>query len=65
MNGLAEEGCLLAAALYGSVAASYAIEQGGLPKVSHNDEEERWNGDAPTWRIEQMRCRLLPGCLCD
>ena len=38
------------AALAGSVAASFAVEQLGMPKLSI-DEEERWNGDTVRNRL--------------
>ncbi|KAL1721374.1 Ribokinase-like protein [Schizophyllum commune] len=44
------------AAAYGSVSASYVVEQQGLPTATVEDGEELWNGDAPAARL----ARLLP-----
>ncbi|KAI4524890.1 Ribokinase-like protein [Schizophyllum commune] len=44
------------AAAYGSVSASYVVEQQGLPTASIEYGKELWNGDAPTARL----ARLLP-----
>ncbi|KAF9246977.1 Ribokinase-like protein [Melanogaster broomeanus] len=64
LGGLAA-GLLLAkndiyeAALYGSVSASFVIEQGGLPSVSANPDTgvEEWNGDSPQRRVDALRQR--------
>jgi sugar/nucleoside kinase (ribokinase family) len=49
------------AALYGSVAASFAIEQIGMPQLSHSDDgQELWNGEAPEDRLKELRMRVLP-----
>ena len=49
-------GCLDRAAIYGSVAASFAIEQVGMPKLSYRDEDgkEMWNGDLVSERLQKM-----------
>ncbi|KAI5894322.1 Ribokinase-like protein [Schizophyllum commune H4-8] len=44
------------AAAYGSVSASYVVEQQGLPAASVEGGKELWNGDAPAARL----ARLLP-----
>jgi len=48
------------AALYGLVAASFAIEQVGMPKLSHSDDcQELWNGEAPEDRLKELQMRAL------
>ena len=46
------------AALSGSVAASFAIEQPGLPKLSHYEGKELWNGEQSLDRLDVMRKRV-------
>lgn len=46
--------CEPIAALYGSVSASFTVEQGGLPTVNG----ESWNGDQPRRRLAELRSRL-------
>lgn len=48
------------AAFYGTVAASFAIEQIGMPKVTYrsSDGAELWNGDLPFDRINAMLSRI-------
>ncbi|KAK0507552.1 hypothetical protein JMJ35_010075 [Cladonia borealis] len=48
------------AAFYGTVAASFAIEQIGTPKVIYrnSDGAELWNGDLPSDRISAMLSRV-------
>ena len=47
------------AAIYGSVAASFAIEQVGMPSLSYsNDGIELWNGDLVIKRLEKFVKRL-------
>ena len=48
------------AAFYGTVAASFAIEQIGMPKVTYRDPDgiELWNGDLPSDRIDTMLRRI-------
>ena len=48
------------AAFYGTVAASFAIEQNGTPKVTYRktDGAELWNGDLPQDRISAMLSRV-------
>ncbi|KAE8265840.1 hypothetical protein A4X09_0g6506 [Tilletia walkeri] len=42
-------------AAYGSVSASYAIEQQGLPTITLTTEgEQRWNGDLPAHRLARL-----------
>lgn len=48
------------AAFYGTVAASFAIEQIGMPKVTYGDSDgtELWNGDSPFDRMSAMLSRV-------
>ncbi len=48
------------AAFYGTVAASFAIEQIGMPKVAYRDSDgvELWNGDLPSDRISAILSRI-------
>jgi hypothetical protein len=46
------------AVLWGTVAASFMIEQHGLPKVSMEAGRELWNGEDPWGRMEALRARL-------
>ena len=48
------------AAFYGTVAASFAIEQIGMPKVTYrsSDGAELWNGDLPSERIDTLLSRV-------
>ena len=43
------------AAAFGSVAASFAVEQVGLPKLTKGDGEELWNGDDAGRRLGSFR----------
>jgi len=48
------------AAIYGSVASSFAIEQVGMPKLTHRpDGTELWNGQSVQERLATMRKRIL------
>ena len=49
-----------AAAFYGTVAASFAIEQIGMPKMTYRDSDgtELWNGDLPSDRMSAMLSRV-------
>ncbi|KAK1011819.1 hypothetical protein LTR91_001921 [Friedmanniomyces endolithicus] len=60
--GLARTGDLVEAARWGSVAASYCIEQVGLPTLTCTREEgvgrvEEWNGSRVQERLEEFRRR--------
>ncbi|KAJ3485052.1 hypothetical protein NLI96_g5240 [Meripilus lineatus] len=68
LGGLAA-GLLLAqddiyrAAMYGSVSASYIIEQQGLPNLTRQYSEnggvtELWNGDSPTRRLGELERKI-------
>ena len=44
-----------AASLHGMVAASFSIEQSGLPHLTRSDEAgELWNGEDPLERLREM-----------
>jgi hypothetical protein len=44
-----------AASLHGMVAASFSIEQSGLPRLTRRDEtRELWNGEDPLQRLRDM-----------
>ena len=48
------------AALYGTVSASYTVEQLGLPKITRASSEvrsEEWNGDSPWGRLQELKAR--------
>lgn len=49
-------GNILEAACYGSVAASFALEQVGMPEKSNGDEE-LWNGASVSRRLHQFMAR--------
>ena len=59
--GLLESSDLVTAAKYGTVTASFALEQVGLPILSfdHADGKELWNGIAPLQRLEEYEMRLV------
>lgn len=46
------------AVLWGTVAASFIIEQHGLPKMSMAAGRELWNGEDPWERVKALRARL-------
>ena len=46
------------AALTGSIAASFAIEQPGIPKLTYNEGNELWNGEKSLDRLNVMRKRV-------
>ncbi|KAI1130542.1 Ribokinase-like protein [Nemania abortiva] len=51
------------AAAWGSVAASFAIEQIGMPTLGHDDEgHETWNGVRVDERFEEFKTRLAFSC---
>jgi len=49
----------LLAILWGSVAASFTIEQDGLPVLSAMKSREWWNGDDVMERVMSLRDRTL------
>ncbi|WWD07152.1 hypothetical protein V865_005249 [Kwoniella europaea PYCC6329] len=46
------------ALLYGTVSASFVIEQFGLPTLTRSDGIEKWNDDSPQKRLEILRRRV-------
>jgi len=49
---------LTEAAVAGSVAASFAIEQVGLPRITFLDGKEAWNGTQFSSRLEEYRAMI-------
>lgn len=57
--GLARGKSLEDAAIWGSIAASYAIEQVGPPTLEKvGDDKETWNGVSVDARLEEFRTRM-------
>ncbi|KAF2765389.1 Ribokinase-like protein [Teratosphaeria nubilosa] len=51
-------GDVVEAARWGSIAASFCIEQVGVPKITSQDKsDERWNGESVNERLESFRRR--------
>jgi hypothetical protein len=48
---------LIVASVYAATAASFAIEQKGLPRLELVGDKEVWNGDEPQRRLDEMRRR--------
>ena len=46
------------AAVWGSIAASFAIEQVGMPVLSHGSQGETWNGVRVEDRLVEFKSRL-------
>lgn len=46
------------ASLYAATAASFAIEQKGLPRLTIENGHERWNEDDPLRRLQELRQRI-------
>ncbi|CAI7646826.1 unnamed protein product [Penicillium glandicola] len=57
--GYLQRGNIVEAACYGSVAASFAIEQVGMPEKSNEGDEELWNGASVVRRLHQYRARQM------
>lgn len=51
-------GSVVEAAIWGSVAASFCIEQVGMPKLESHPNGETWNGVRVQERLEGFRQRL-------
>jgi len=47
------------AVVYGSVAASFAIEQIGMPKLGRAEGEETWNDETVQKRIRELQQRMV------
>ena len=56
--GLLETSDTVRAAHYGTIAASFALEQIGLPIRSTRNDEEFWNGVNPMNRLQEFERRL-------
>ncbi|KAJ5958698.1 uncharacterized protein N7479_005848 [Penicillium vulpinum] len=50
-------GDIIQAACYGSVAASFAVEQVGMPEKRNEGDEELWNGASVLGRLNEYRAR--------
>ncbi|KJX98665.1 pfkB family carbohydrate kinase like protein [Zymoseptoria brevis] len=59
--GLLESGDFVLAAKYGQVAASFAIEQVGVPEVTGHGEDELWNGQSVVERLNSYSHALRNG----
>ena len=44
--------------MYGNIAASFVIEQYGLPNLEYTKDGERWNADSVERRIQVYRNRI-------
>ncbi|KAI0728759.1 Ribokinase-like protein [Fomitopsis betulina] len=56
-------GNIVDATLYGTVSASFTIEQAGLPQLTETEIEdgsvtEQWNGDSPHRRLKELQERM-------
>jgi sugar/nucleoside kinase (ribokinase family) len=49
---------IVEASVYGNVAASFALEQIGLPYCQMSDDEETWNGVRVMERLSEYKARL-------
>ncbi|KAJ7499142.1 Ribokinase-like protein [Mycena latifolia] len=54
---LLEDRDIFQATYYASVAASFIIEQEGLPAISVVNGSTRWNGDTPERRLNELKAR--------
>ncbi|KAE8336707.1 hypothetical protein BDV24DRAFT_168009 [Aspergillus arachidicola] len=60
--GYLQTGSIVEAACYGSVGASFALEQVGMPERSSDRERELWNGTNVLSRLHEYRKTIgLPG----
>ncbi|OKO97755.1 hypothetical protein PENSUB_9681 [Penicillium subrubescens] len=59
--GYLETGSVIKAACYGSVGASFALEQVGMPQLSVQGNEELWNGVNVLSRLEKYMSRQKCG----
>ncbi|KAF2115096.1 putative PfkB family kinase [Lophiotrema nucula] len=58
MAGWLTTTCHIEATCHGHVAASFALEQIGLPKVEKKGDEELWNGASVMERLQKYKVRL-------
>ena len=56
--GWVQSGSVVSAAMYGNIAASFVIEQYGLPNLEYVTNGEKWNEDIVEHRIEIYRTRI-------
>ncbi|WVR08771.1 hypothetical protein IAU60_005829 [Kwoniella sp. DSM 27419] len=49
------------ASLYATVSASFTVEQFGIPSLDSQESGERWNGETPHDRLEDLRRRAASG----
>jgi len=54
---LLEDGDVFKASFHASVAASFIIEQQGLPTISLANGSTLWNGDSPQRRLDELKMR--------
>ncbi|WWC57967.1 uncharacterized protein I303_100502 [Kwoniella dejecticola CBS 10117] len=52
------QGDMRIASIYAATAASFTIEQRGLPTLTKHIHGERWNGDDPWRRLREMASRV-------
>jgi len=53
-------GDVVEAARYGTISASYTVEQLGLPQITRASSDvrsEEWNGDSPWGRLQELKGR--------
>jgi len=55
--GYLQTGHIIEAACYGSVAASFALEQVGIPEKSNEGDRELWNGAGVLERLHEYMAR--------
>lgn len=55
--GLVRKKSLPEASRFGTVAASFMLEQISLPTLDFGKDTEVWNGDTPTRRLDVLRSR--------
>lgn len=56
--GYQKTGNFIEAAKYGNVAASFVVEQVGVPKVEGEGNDEIWNGESVMKRLAEYEARL-------
>lgn len=57
--GYVKTGNVIDAACYGSVGASFAIEQVGIPKINGEHDAEVWNGVSVYSRLHEYMSRII------
>jgi sugar/nucleoside kinase (ribokinase family) len=56
--GLARDKSMEESCIWGSIAASFAIEQIGMPKLTKPQNEEQWNGAIVWERVDEFLCKI-------